>query len=62
MSSESTSTISRMKAICPWLDFCISTVLLGEHGRDESTEFFEMLREKFATGIKILDDVRIRRI
>lgn len=53
---------SIVTAICPLFNFQISEVLVGEHAREESIEYFKNLKERIEQGIKILDNVKIRRI
>jgi len=49
-------------AICPLFNFEISEVLVGNHTREETTEYFNALRKRIEQGIEILNNVKIRRI
>lgn len=51
-----------VKAICPLFNFQISEVLVGNHTREETMEYFNSLRKRLEQGIEILDNVKIRRI
>ena len=51
-----------VKAICPLFNFQISEVLVGNYTHEETMGYFNALRKRLEQGIKILDDVRIRRI